>query len=90
MALLGRQERVDARFRGSDRLGGNQQAGKHAGVLSNGFGVASHSRRPIYHFERYEGLEQDEIAICTFPDGTQGAWFRGAEENTLSVTEPDR
>jgi catechol 2,3-dioxygenase-like lactoylglutathione lyase family enzyme len=38
-------------------------------------------------FERYDGLSQDERGVCTFPDGTQVAWFKDPDGNILSLTE---
>lgn len=38
-------------------------------------------------FERYEGLNQDEIGIWTAPDGAQVAWFKDPDGNTLSVAQ---
>lgn len=38
-------------------------------------------------FEQYEGLPQDESGVCSFPDGTQVAWFKDPDGNTLSLTQ---
>jgi catechol 2,3-dioxygenase-like lactoylglutathione lyase family enzyme len=38
-------------------------------------------------FERYPGFEQNELGIWTAPDGTQVAWFRDPDGNTLSVAQ---
>jgi catechol 2,3-dioxygenase-like lactoylglutathione lyase family enzyme len=38
-------------------------------------------------FERYPGLEQDELAIWTSPGGARVAWFKDPDGNTLSLTE---
>lgn len=38
-------------------------------------------------FEQYEGLPQDESGVCRFPDGTQVAWFKDPDGNTLSLTQ---
>ena len=38
-------------------------------------------------FERYEGLQQDELGIWTAPGGTKVAWFKDPDGNTLSVSE---
>lgn len=37
--------------------------------------------------ERYDGLDQDDRGIATFPDGTRVAWFSDPDGNTLSVAE---
>ncbi len=39
------------------------------------------------HFERYEGMNQDEHAIWTTPTGAKVAWFKDPDGNTLSVSE---
>jgi catechol 2,3-dioxygenase-like lactoylglutathione lyase family enzyme len=38
-------------------------------------------------FERYPGLPQDDDGVCTFPDGTQVAWFKDPDGHTLSLTQ---
>ena len=38
-------------------------------------------------FERYPGLPQDDLGVCTFPGGARVAWFRDPDGNTLSLTE---
>jgi catechol 2,3-dioxygenase-like lactoylglutathione lyase family enzyme len=38
-------------------------------------------------FERYRGLKQDELGICTFPNGAKVAWFKDTDGNTLSLTQ---
>ena len=38
-------------------------------------------------FERYKGLPQDEMGVCTFPSAAKVAWFKDPDGNTLSVTE---
>jgi catechol 2,3-dioxygenase-like lactoylglutathione lyase family enzyme len=38
-------------------------------------------------FERYDGLNQDESNICSFPDGAKVAWFKDPDGNTLSLTQ---
>ena len=38
-------------------------------------------------FERYPGLEQNELGIWNSPGGAQVAWFKDPDGNTLSVTE---
>jgi catechol 2,3-dioxygenase-like lactoylglutathione lyase family enzyme len=38
-------------------------------------------------FERFAGFQQDELGLCTFPDGTQVAWFRDPDGNLLSLTQ---
>jgi catechol 2,3-dioxygenase-like lactoylglutathione lyase family enzyme len=38
-------------------------------------------------FERYEGLPQDASGVWTTPNGSQVAWFKDPDGNTLSLTE---
>jgi catechol 2,3-dioxygenase-like lactoylglutathione lyase family enzyme len=38
-------------------------------------------------FERYAGMEQDELGIWTSPTGAKVAWFKDPDGNTLSVSE---
>ncbi len=38
-------------------------------------------------FERYPGMEQDEMGIWQAPSGAQVAWFKDADGNVLSLTE---
>jgi catechol 2,3-dioxygenase-like lactoylglutathione lyase family enzyme len=38
-------------------------------------------------FQYFEGLPQDEAGIWRTPDGSQVAWFRDPDGNTLSLTE---
>ena len=37
-------------------------------------------------FQRYEGMDQDELGIWTAPSGDRVAWFADPEGNTLSLT----
>jgi catechol 2,3-dioxygenase-like lactoylglutathione lyase family enzyme len=38
-------------------------------------------------FERFAGMEQDELAIWTSPTGARVAWFKDPDGNTLSISE---
>ncbi|QUQ70162.1 VOC family protein [Kutzneria sp. CA-103260] len=38
-------------------------------------------------FTRYDGMGQDSLGIWTTPDGSQIAWFRDPDGNTLSLTQ---
>jgi catechol 2,3-dioxygenase-like lactoylglutathione lyase family enzyme len=38
-------------------------------------------------FERYEGMDQNELGIWNSPSGAKVAWFKDPDGNTLSVTE---
>jgi catechol 2,3-dioxygenase-like lactoylglutathione lyase family enzyme len=40
-------------------------------------------------FEQYEGLPQDDMGICSFPGGSEVAWFRDPDGNKLSLTQFD-
>lgn len=48
--------------------------------------VASLQDRGVV-FERYVGLAQDDLGICTFPGGSRVAWFKDPDGNVLSLTE---
>ncbi len=39
------------------------------------------------HFERYEGMNQDELGIWTSPTGAKVAWFKDPDGNILSISE---
>jgi catechol 2,3-dioxygenase-like lactoylglutathione lyase family enzyme len=43
-------------------------------------------RRKGVKFEKYAGMEQDEIGIWTSPSGAKVAWFKDPDGNLLSVT----
>ena len=38
-------------------------------------------------FERYDGLEQDELGVWRSPSGPRIAWFKDPDGNTLSLTQ---
>lgn len=38
-------------------------------------------------FERFEGMEQDELGIWASPSGARVAWFKDPDENILSLTQ---
>jgi catechol 2,3-dioxygenase-like lactoylglutathione lyase family enzyme len=38
-------------------------------------------------FERYPGMEQDELGIWSSPGGARVAWFKDPEGNTLSISQ---
>lgn len=38
-------------------------------------------------FERYQGMEQDELAIWSSPGGTKVAWFKDPDGNTLGISQ---
>lgn len=41
-------------------------------------------------FERYPGMEQDELGLWSAPGGARVAWFRDPDGNVLSITQhPD-
>jgi catechol 2,3-dioxygenase-like lactoylglutathione lyase family enzyme len=39
------------------------------------------------HFERYDGMSQDESGIWTSPSEARIAWFKDPDGNTLSLTQ---
>jgi len=36
---------------------------------------------------RFEGMPQDDLGVCVFPNGTQVVWFKDPDGNMLSLTE---
>jgi catechol 2,3-dioxygenase-like lactoylglutathione lyase family enzyme len=38
-------------------------------------------------FERYPGMEQDQLGIWTSPNGGKVAWFKDPDGNTLSISQ---
>jgi predicted enzyme related to lactoylglutathione lyase len=48
--------------------------------------VASLTARGVA-FERFEGVEQDELGVWRSPGGAQVAWFKDPDGNTLSLTQ---
>ncbi len=38
-------------------------------------------------FERFEGVEQDELGVWRSPGGARVAWFKDPDANTLSLTQ---
>jgi catechol 2,3-dioxygenase-like lactoylglutathione lyase family enzyme len=38
-------------------------------------------------FERYEGMEQDDLGVWTSPGGGKIAWFKDPDGNTLSISQ---
>jgi catechol 2,3-dioxygenase-like lactoylglutathione lyase family enzyme len=38
-------------------------------------------------FERYGGMQQDELGIWASPNGGKVAWFKDPDGNTLSISE---
>ena len=38
-------------------------------------------------FERYAGVEQDELGIWSSPSGAKVAWFKDPDGNTLSISQ---
>ena len=38
-------------------------------------------------FERFPGMPQDDLGVCTFPGGDKVAWFKDPEGNVLSLSQ---
>jgi catechol 2,3-dioxygenase-like lactoylglutathione lyase family enzyme len=38
-------------------------------------------------FERYQGMQHDELGIWTAPGGAKVAWFKDPDGNTLSISQ---
>lgn len=49
--------------------------------------VVQHLASRGVQFERYTGLEQDELDIWTSPAGARVAWFKDPDGNMLSLTQ---
>jgi catechol 2,3-dioxygenase-like lactoylglutathione lyase family enzyme len=41
----------------------------------------------VVAFERFPGMEQDELGVWTTPGGDRVAWFRDPDGNVLSLTQ---
>jgi catechol 2,3-dioxygenase-like lactoylglutathione lyase family enzyme len=41
-------------------------------------------------FERFEGMDQDELGVWTTPSGDLVAWFKDPDGNVLSITQANR
>jgi len=41
-------------------------------------------------FERYPGMQQDQLGIWSSPSGAKVAWFKDPDGNVLSVTEHEQ
>jgi catechol 2,3-dioxygenase-like lactoylglutathione lyase family enzyme len=39
-------------------------------------------------FERFAGMDQDDLGIWTTPGGDRVAWFKDPDGNVLSLTQP--
>jgi catechol 2,3-dioxygenase-like lactoylglutathione lyase family enzyme len=48
--------------------------------------VTGLSRKGV-RFERFPGMEQDELGVWSSPSGAKVAWFKDPEGNVLSLTE---
>jgi catechol 2,3-dioxygenase-like lactoylglutathione lyase family enzyme len=44
------------------------------------------ARRGV-RFERYEGLEQDDVGVWASPGGARVAWFKDPDGHVLSLTQ---
>jgi catechol 2,3-dioxygenase-like lactoylglutathione lyase family enzyme len=44
-------------------------------------------RKKGVKFERYPGMEQDQLGIWTSPSGARIAWFKDPDGNVLSISE---
>ena len=38
-------------------------------------------------FQRYDGMEQDELGVWTAPGGSRIAWFKDPDGNTISLQQ---
>ena len=44
-------------------------------------------RKRGVRFDRFEGLQQDDLGVWTSPAGAKVAWFKDPDGNTLSLTQ---
>lgn len=50
-------------------------------------GAAKSLQEKGISFERYPGMQQDELGIWNSPSGARVAWFKDPDGNTLSITQ---
>lgn len=50
-------------------------------------GVAKSLQTKGIHFERYPGMQQNEVGVWNSPNGASVAWFKDPDGNTLSITQ---
>jgi catechol 2,3-dioxygenase-like lactoylglutathione lyase family enzyme len=50
-------------------------------------GTIKRLRKKGVKFERYAGMEQDDVGVWTSPEGARVAWFKDPDGNVLSVSE---
>jgi catechol 2,3-dioxygenase-like lactoylglutathione lyase family enzyme len=55
--------------------------------VSDIVGAVKCLQRKGVNFERYPGMQQDELGIWNSPSGAEVAWFKDPDGNTLSVTQ---
>ena len=55
--------------------------------VPNVLGVAKNLQTKGIHFERYPGMQQDEVGVWNSPNGASVAWFKDPDGNTLSITQ---
>ena len=49
--------------------------------------AAAALRRSGVEFERYPGMQQDDLGIWASPSGAKVAWFKDPDGNTLSISQ---
>ena len=55
--------------------------------VSSATSTARALREKGVQFERFAGMQQDELGIWRSPSGAQVAWFKDPDGNILSITE---
>src|SRR5882762_5272042 len=55
--------------------------------VSSAQGSARALRQKGIEFERFGGMQQDDLGIWRSPSGAQVAWFKDPDGNILSITE---
>ena len=56
-------------------------------AVSDIHGTVRHLREAGVEFQRYEGLNQDDVGIWQAPSGALVAWFRDPDGHVLSLTK---
>jgi catechol 2,3-dioxygenase-like lactoylglutathione lyase family enzyme len=55
--------------------------------VSNVGKTVKHLQKKGVKFERFSGMEQDELGVWSSPSGAKVAWFKDPDGNVLSLTE---
>ena len=70
-----------------DQLGSDRSFYTTADTVADIEATARQLAAAGVRFERYPGMQQDELGIWQSPGGGSVAWFKDPEGNTLSVSQ---